>query len=427
MRKILILLYFLLLASHFSLLQAQPIRDEILGNLQCSAGMMMAYPLPVQHKLTPAPEGKEPFYISHYGRHGSCYLTKAVTCEFPYKTLSHADSLGKLTPLGREVLNRLNRIYRGARDRWGELTEKGATEQREIMNRMVERFPEVFADLADIDARSTGHNACILSMEYAMMQLSMMRPKLKIHHNATRRDMSYLGQQAIKMDSVARADFDDFSRRYKNSNRLERLLFSEASYLSPLISHVFNDCMFKIAGNLQNTTMSNWLTLYDLFADEEIYDYWERENARIYCTYGPYLFTSHISDFTSQLSLLRKIIEQADNSIQQKRPSASLRWGQETSLLPLVCLLDINKYGEAIDNLGSLGRRNWCDYKISPMSGNIQLVFYRKDLEDKDVLVKVLLNENEATLPLETDIAPYYHWQEVRAYFLNKLDAYGKR
>jgi hypothetical protein len=37
--------------------------------------------------------------------------------------------------------------------------------------------------------------------------------------------------------------------------------------------------------------------------------------------------------------------------------------------------------------------------------------------------VKVLLNEDEATLPIKTDCAPYYHWTDVREYYLNKMAA----
>ena len=33
-----------------------------------------AYPAPTSVH-TPAPAGYEPFYISHYGRHGSCWMT----------------------------------------------------------------------------------------------------------------------------------------------------------------------------------------------------------------------------------------------------------------------------------------------------------------------------------------------------------------
>jgi hypothetical protein len=40
------------------------------------------------------------------------------------------------------------------------------------------------------------------------------------------------------------------------------------------------------------------------------------------------------------------------------------------------------------------------------------------------VLVKVLLNEQEATLPIKSDIAPYYRWSDVRQYYLNKINSY---
>ena len=46
-------------------------------------------------------------------------------------------------------------------------------------------------------------------------------------------------------------------------------------------------------------------------------------------------------------------------------------------------------------------------------------------MADKNVMVKVLLNENEATLPIKTDTAPYYPWSEVRKYYLDKLAEFG--
>ena len=419
MRKKLILLTFVLLATS---LQAQTIRDEINRNIHLSAGSNMAYPHPAQLKLTPAPEGKKPFYISHFGRYGSCYLSKADTYEMPHKLLASADSLGKLTSLGHEVLMRLDKICQGAHERWGELTELGASQQRNIIRRMVERFPDVFADRADIDARSTTNNACILSMEYAMMQLSKMQLSVKIHHNTTRRDMNYLNRlDQLKMDSVSQVAFNTFSRKYENSDRLARMLFNDMAFIRQSVNvRQLNDCLFQLASNIQDTELRNRLTLYDLFTDEELYDYWTKENVRWYVSGGACAVNGGKQPY-SQGNLLHKIIEQADSSLQQKRPSANLRWGQEASLLPLICLLDINGYGVATDNLESLDRRGWCDYKLFPMSGNVQMVFYRNGLEDDDVLVKVLLNENEATLPVYSDNEPYYHWRDVREYYLKKL------
>ena len=68
--------------------------------------------------------------------------------------------------------------------------------------------------------------------------------------------------------------------------------------------------------------------------------------------------------------------------------------------------------------------RGWNDYDIFPMACNVQFIFY-KPRKGKptaaNALVKVLLNEDECTLPIPTDRAPYYHWQDARAYFLNRI------
>ena len=122
--------------------------------------------------------------------------------------------------------------------------------------------------------------------------------------------------------------------------------------------------------------------------------------------------------------LLRRIIQEADSCIQLEKPGATLRYGHESMLLPLTCLLELDGFGLQTDNLESLERKGWLNYKIFPMGANIQFVFYRKNLQDKDVLVKVLLNENEATLPINSNMEPYYKWSEVRDYYLRKLDAY---
>jgi hypothetical protein len=61
------------------------------------------------------------------------------------------------------------------------------------------------------------------------------------------------------------------------------------------------------------------------------------------------------------------------------------------------------------------------------MSANVQFIFYRRHPKDKQVLFKVLLNENEATLPLPTDQPPYYKYSDFRDYCLRKLEAYDEK
>ena len=54
------------------------------------------------------------------------------------------------------------------------------------------------------------------------------------------------------------------------------------------------------------------------------------------------------------------------------------------------------------------------------------MIHYRSGQDDKDPLIKVLLNGREARLPIETDCAPYYHWHDVKRYYLRKLYRYEK-
>ena len=103
---------------------AQTVAEELRDDVNRSAGLYYALPVPAIQTDT-APKGKKPFYINHYGSPASYYLLKAASYEAPYATLAKADSLGKLTTLGHDVLQRVNQIRLDAQNRTGEITQKG--------------------------------------------------------------------------------------------------------------------------------------------------------------------------------------------------------------------------------------------------------------------------------------------------------------
>ena len=358
---------------------AQSAKDEIASNLRLSASNFMAYMAP-QKPLTAAPEGMKPFYISHYGRHGSRFLTNANEYDYPFNALRHADSLGKLTPLGKNVLSRLQIIRQEAQGRLGDLTPLGAEQQKQIARRMYERFPQVFTDEATIDAKSTIVVRCILSMENALQQLLILNPRLTIAHDASQHDMYYMNQDdpelwPQKTEMLSAVPFQEFCNRHDRSLPLLQRLVNDTAYISQSMNPTrFTYSFFKVASNIQNT----------------------------------------------------ELILEADSCIALKHPSASLRFGHETVILPLTCLLNLNNYGEQITDLEQLERKGWRNYRIFPMAANIQFVFYRRHQRDTDVMFKVLLNEEEASLPLKTSTFPYYRWRDFREYFLKLLDGYGK-
>ena len=86
--------------------------------------------------------------------------------------------------------------------------------------------------------------------------------------------------------------------------------------------------------------------------------------------------------------------------------------------------MGLNGFDQQVTDLEALEERGWINYKVFPMAANLQFIFYRKNPKDDDVLVKVLLNENETTLPIASDCAPYYRWKDFRDFYLKKIADY---
>lgn len=347
----------------------------------------------------------------------------------PYQTLLKADSLGKLTATGKDVLRRLDIIRKDAENHWGDLTPLGAQQQQDIARRMYERFPEVFADHADVDARSTGVGRCVLSMEYALLQLIRLNPALNIHLNATHRDIGYLNLQDkelfdLRKGKKAVQQYLDFRDKNSDCSHLMKTLFNDSVYVCQKVrSYDLAEQIMLVAAIMQNVELGKQINLFDIFTPEEAYSIWKNGNAWWYIGWGASPATSSKMPY-SQRNLLRKIIEQADSCIQLPHTYAHLRFGHETVLLPLICLLDVNGFGLVTNDLEQLVAKGWINHRVFPMASNIQFIFYRKSLSDRAPLFKVLLNENEATLPLPAKQGPYYRWSDFRQYYLKKLDAY---
>lgn len=327
---------------HFSLLRAQSAFEAIRQNRNLAASNYMAYPDTVDYPMTPAPKGKKPFYISHYGRHGSRYLSNKKAYDIPYYMMATADSLGKLTPVGQQVLRDLSAMRADVQLRLGDLTELGSQQHRGIVRRMVERFPEVFSGSAYVDARSTTKRRCILSMGAALQQLMSMRPGLHVTMDASEHDMWYMYHQDSLLRSrmmcrEAQEAYDDFTARREDNRRLMQLLFNDSTYVAMHVNDKWlNYYLFKTASIVQDTPFRDRFSLYDIFTDEEIYRIWQKENAWWYICYGPSLLNGGDEPYT-QRHLLRRIIEEADSCLRlpQHGPSCA------TATRPWCCRLSV--------------------------------------------------------------------------------------
>lgn len=405
---------------------AQTAKEEIYADILKSGSNYMAYQAPTK-ALTKAPKGYEPFYMSHYGRHGSRWLINENDYTSVIRVFRRANELGKLTPLGKEALAKLERFIPTTRGRLGELSDIGEQQHHGIGRRMTENFPEIFSGKdAEVDARSTVVVRCILSMTAECEELTAFNPQMKMHNDVSESYQYYLNHnfsQRLKDASRDRGSIvDEYKKKYTHPERFCRALFNDESYWNDedFRPRSFMRAVFNVITNMQSH--GNGEDMWNLFTTEECYDLWKIVNIDWYLGYGAAPQTGGIMQF-NQADLLHNIIETTDTVMASKtfKNGATLRFGHEVCVMPLACLLELDSCGRQVQDLDHL-EDYWVNYRIYPMACNIQLVFYRsKKQKDAPILVKALLNEKEATLPVPTDQYPYYKWEDLRAYYVKRL------
>ena len=176
--------------------------------------------------------------------------------------------------------------------------------------------------------------------------------------------------------------------------------------------------LFELHGISQSSYHQEDLSF--LFTSQERYDLWQRNNFEWYYEKGASPLSGSCM-YKLERNLLRNFIETADTVISSKKNCVTLRYGHDTNLAPLAALMGIDKLSFATADWQKIAD-TYRTYRIIPMCGNIQLIFFHKPDND-DILVKLLLNEREVTLPLPTDTAPYYHWKDIRNYWQKIVDA----
>ena len=403
------------------------VREDFKAHPKMSANNYQAYPDTMLPALTAPPAGYEPFFINHYGRHGSRWLINDKKYSFPLQMLEKGERDGKLTRRGQQVLDTLRMVYAASRGRLGELSDIGHEQHQGIARRMYQNFPQVFKDGATVVARSTVVIRCILSMQNEVDVLASLNPRLKIKTDASQAEMYYMNYS----DSVVRPLRATMSDAVRECN---------AKWLKPkgMMKKLFNDqrwvkenfaddearrmlaYLFEVGGNMQSHHQFEGVNWYDLFSADDIYSVWRYNNVYWYMLSGETPLTQCRVDYM-EANLLRNFIQDADRAITTDNPTpgASLRFGHESVVLPLCCLMGLNGADYHTTNLETLDQY-WQSYKFFPMAANLQFVYFRKAGSD-DILLLPLLNEHEATLPVETDVAPYYNWSDVRDYFIDKL------
>lgn len=378
--------------------------------------------------LTPAPDGYTPFHIEHYARHGSRWIIDESRYTKPVQMLETADRNGKLTERGKLLLEQLRTISKSAAKRDGELTEIGAEQHRGIGRRLARNFPEIFRKGTYVDAKSTVVIRSILSMTNELIEIEKISPDMHVRTDASAATQQWMGNACSsepvtkRLQKKAAAKIKQMNVNNDHSSFISKV-FTDPDFVNDSIgSDKIFKAVFDIASNTQSHT--DQPDLYDLFTQDELYNQWLIHNATWFTKVGNSKLTKNRMPY-SQRFLLRNIIESADTAMTSPLISANLRFGHDGMVAPMTALMELNGLNVEVNKLDNLAAK-WRDYTIIPMACNIQLIFYRplNSINPDNVLVKILLNETEATLPLTAVSGPYYKWSDVRTMWMNKLDAF---
>lgn len=415
MFKIKLLPLFLLLGLWTS--EAQITRGQLAANPERSAGTYRCYEYLPGCDVA-APKGYNPFYISHYGRHGCRWHASAPSYTDPLGVLRKASEAGVLTPRGVKLLAQVEVIAADAEGRYGDLSPRGVGEHRGIAERMFAAYPEVFSTAKGrecrIESRSTLVPRCILSMAAFNERLKELNPEIQTLRESSARHLGYLSYTPgmDRQRKVATAVADSLRQVRLHPERFLSSIFSDPQFVTSTVDDPqwLMVRFFLLAGIMQDVSYLD-ISLYDLFTAEELDTLWECENVRRYLTLGP---SQRFGDpiIADAKPLLRNIVETAQRVVDGKEAvAATLRFGHDINITPLLALLGVEGASARVTSLDEV-RSVWVIEQVSPMATNLQLIFFRNAAGD--VRVRVLHNERDALLPLSG--GPYYPWETLRAY-----------
>lgn len=423
MNKVLKTISFVCILMLSAMLTAQTTREEIYETIEKSGGVYYAYP-EVNETYAPAPKGYEPFYISHYGRHGSRWLISDADYLRVMKVLDDAKAAGMLSEKGQDVRRRLDVVWADAEGMGGELTPLGVRQHRGIAERMSKNFPEVFKGHRQVSARSTVVIRCVLSMTSFCGRLKELNPSLDVTTESGERYMRYLNYwDEPAREFTGKGEWNKIYKQFREDHirpaRLMKSLFTDQQYVEQHIdAKELMMGLYWIASDMQNVDID--MSFYDIFEKEELFDISQIHNFKFYVCNGTCPWGKDIVLNTFK-PLLRNILDSADAAIKNKSIAATLRFGHDGNITPLAGILELeNCANEETDPAKFY--QVWSDFKIAPMAANIQIVFYRNKKNSDDVIVKFLHNEKEVTVPVQTNIAPYYRWSDVEKYYRKKLE-----
>ena len=358
---------------------------------------------------TPAPKGYTPFYISHYGRHGSRYAWNPATYTKIKEMLDAAKEANALTEKGQKLYDDFTAFYMTPYVNTGDLSELGWEQHTRIAQIMYQNFPEVFRNGGKVLARASTIPRAIVSMEAFVTSLQKCAPLLDIEANSLHTNLPVTNAGTTPREIATRYEGripvpergDVYRKKRIDYDGILGSLFTDRGWLEEKGGRTDFICeLFNLWAGYHNYTDENFME--DIFTPEQILALWDSENYNIYI--------GHSGGRYQQISLLQDVLDNADEAIKTGVYKAHLRFGHDTVVNAFYPLINLN--GSAYTPENPEDAKYYFQNFKTPMAANIQFVLFRSK-KDPEILFKVLQNGEEATLPQLTPVSgPYYKWAD---------------
>jgi len=361
---------------------------------------------------TPVPAGYKPFYISHYGRHGSRSNWESPSYGKVLGSFEKAHEAGILTEVGEQAYQTVKTVISLHNHMNGRLTPLGAKEHREIAGRMYNKYKGVFrGSTKKVRAASSVIPRCLVSMAAFTGELLSIDSKLDISWDTGEVFMNYLASEDSR---EKRAEAREIINEYRNAHVCDTIYFA---------SRIFTDIdkAHEVVGSIDKMTrraieiaiicgsfeLGDSLLL--CIAPEDL-----EYSSKIY-SLDLYLRQCNSVEFgdsrmavPEMKAFMEDFISKADEAIAGGPTVADLRFGHDYHLLAISAFMGIKGIAERRTAEEAM---DWPGWLYTPFAGNLQAVFYRN--KAGNVLVKFFINEREATL-ICLEGGPYYNWQDLK-------------
>ena len=366
-------------------------------------------------QMSKAPRGYKPFYISHYGRHGSRTAWNSGTYDLIHKVFTQAHEENRLTAKGEEFYRKYEDFYLVPFVNSGDLVPLGYEQHKKIGEWTYDQFPAVFKGAKKVDAVVSTSQRSIVSMGSFCISLKGRNPKLDIYMESSHTNMTIAAPTSAPKQFIRyfKGQFDSpvgesrsaFSSRIVDYYRILGTFFKDVSFLDGFDggkTKFLSELSMLLCG-YQNYTRERIFDGY--ISDDDMVKIWESSNYSSYCN-------DQVNRY-GNIPLLEDVIEKAEAAFRNPEMAANLRFGHDYVVEAFLTLINANGCGKIVDKAEDA--KYWFQNYTIPMATTVLFVFYKN--KQGDILFKLVWNEHEATLPQITPVqGNYYRWSDFKAW-----------